>query len=194
MSYGKALKKERSGLCVRVTENNPMQKGACWWLLPFKAHYVNGQIPWKDLHLRDQPGPAPPQGPSNPWFGDLSMEKALEEINTATSMNAVSGVNMNIFNYATHPYDVLLHFDEDCSDEPYNVDLEVMKMLKALQAEIAAFWASAWKSMIQQMKDETACAEELMRTSTSTLASPACTTATTTSPRSRTCSGPSTAS
>jgi len=45
---------EESGMTVRKDENARRPVGALWWLLPFKRHYLNGQIPWRELEWVDE--------------------------------------------------------------------------------------------------------------------------------------------
>lgn len=164
---GRAVKKAESGLCVRVYENRPINQGPCHWLLPFKAHYVNGQIPWKDLKLsaKCRESHDDEHDMENKWIDELAEDQTATEVSLqGQSMNAASAVNMYIFQLSTDPYDVVLGFDSKEDDgRDFDVDLEVMKMLKAMQAEIAAFWASAWKGMIQHIKDEASVSDELER-------------------------------
>eukprot|EP00928_Gymnodinium_smaydae_P098251 TRINITY_DN9099_c0_g5_i1.p1 TRINITY_DN9099_c0_g5~~TRINITY_DN9099_c0_g5_i1.p1 ORF type:complete len:1560 (+),score=370.82 TRINITY_DN9099_c0_g5_i1:106-4785(+) len=126
------------------------------WLLPFKKHFLNGQIPWKDLRLDDQIAreakvteealTAAVEQPNE----DELLELLTELKSDGLEINAMNAVNLMIFKTCTEVSDVKLHV----RSASVEYDLEVMKLLKAMQSEISAFYNGWYPRRIQRMKDD----------------------------------------
>mmetsp|Transcript_143473 Transcript_143473/g.261003 ORF Transcript_143473/g.261003 Transcript_143473/m.261003 type:complete len:1634 (+) Transcript_143473:69-4970(+) len=145
--WGEPEIKPGSGMCVSAEKNKfGAEEGIMHWLLPFKGHYFNGQIPFKDLELDEElSGQKNPKNIKAPTPVDPTL---LEEIANGSAMNASNLINMKMFSLCTENYDVSLttHSPE------IDFSLEAMKLLKAMQGEIANFWASSQISFLQHMK------------------------------------------
>jgi len=149
--FGQPIKKAMSGLCVRRDPNvaQDEEAGPPWWLLPFKGHYFNGQIPWKDLRL----GPDFVDGPPTALkSGAPSLDDPLlsSEIDDAMSLNASNYINLKIFQLCTTMYDI----ETSIKAPELDYSLEVMKLLKAMQGEVASFWSSSKIRVLQDIKNK----------------------------------------
>lgn len=144
--FGEARKKAQSGICVIDPGTSYL-----WWLLPFKGHYFNGQIPWADLRLsadfdcenKKDLKQAIPSG-EDPLLDT--------EISDGVCLNASSCINLKMYQLATEMYDI----DMGIRDPAILYSAEVMKLLKAMQGEVASFWNSSKIRMLQITKDQAA--------------------------------------
>lgn len=156
--------KERSGIMVRVNENSATP-GPLHWMLPFKFNN-SGQLALRNLKYKDQKSTLKKVGfrlvgccekqtpddvvgvlPEKPWN-----RKLLDEIGAPTedgcpTINCCNAVNLRIFRLCTEDYEVPM----SPSSPAYLYDIEVLKLLKALQFELAAAWASMWRGMLQEL-------------------------------------------
>jgi len=195
--HGSDMIVEESGLTVRKDENARKPVGALWWLLPFKRHYLNGQIPWRELEWADeewvaeenadegvlpptikpltlptpkatknapmlptdppqtgdgddtQPAAGPPP-PSEPLSADLRNEIVPPlRAPDPPSINYMNAMNIRIYKLCTQLYDVELGANHNRS----NFELESIKLLKAMQAEVASFWAAKKLPLLQSLAD-----------------------------------------
>eukprot|EP00928_Gymnodinium_smaydae_P037353 TRINITY_DN2594_c0_g1_i1.p1 TRINITY_DN2594_c0_g1~~TRINITY_DN2594_c0_g1_i1.p1 ORF type:complete len:1500 (+),score=432.19 TRINITY_DN2594_c0_g1_i1:106-4605(+) len=150
---GDVYVEEGSGLKVR-TDENTMHAGELHWLLPFKPFLLNGQIPWKDLRLDPSQVPAgmtqrPVEEVDEETPEGGALDALLGEINPdEKTTNAMNFVNLKMYKYTTTQCDITLQ--TNANRVMYN--LEVMKLLKAMQAEVSNFWASKRSRFIQSVK------------------------------------------
>eukprot|EP00928_Gymnodinium_smaydae_P098252 TRINITY_DN9099_c0_g6_i1.p1 TRINITY_DN9099_c0_g6~~TRINITY_DN9099_c0_g6_i1.p1 ORF type:complete len:1568 (+),score=478.91 TRINITY_DN9099_c0_g6_i1:74-4705(+) len=157
-------RKERSGLTVyQMTWNKrskEMEENAdnpiMHWLLPFKKHFLNGQLPWKDLRLDEElSGESSVESASLTQASAPPGEQELNELFTelkadGIEINAMNAVNLMIFKTCSEVNDVKLN----TSSKNVEFDLEVLKLLKAMQTEVSAFYNGWYPRRIQRMKDE----------------------------------------
>jgi hypothetical protein len=187
-----------SGMITRRDENALKPQGALHWILPFKSHYLNGQIPWRSLKWTNkeiegvcmsdeakakaptashatQPDPAPAADadadaaaapaappaeepePVKPAPEPELLEELKKEVSDAAkageppTMNYTNAVNMRIYELATEMYDVSL---TPKSATLADYELEALKLLKAMQAEVASFFSACWLPMLQALMDK----------------------------------------
>lgn len=134
---------EKSGLCVVPLdpERSNTPKEHLHWQLPFRKHYFNGQIPWMYL---DDPTPKPIEE-----FRPPNQESSFKTVETSTCINMANHVNGLIYDCCTKYTPSRL--EENPTLAAYNV--EVLKLLKAMQGEVACFWESSRLKLLQDIKN-----------------------------------------
>jgi len=80
---------------------------------------------------------------------DELFDESVMKSSGKTLINAPNLVNLRIFQLTTMPY----HCPISTQTNTRNYDLEVMKTLKAMQAQVASFWETASRNMIQGLID-----------------------------------------
>lgn len=85
-----------------------------------------------------------------PWSRKLLDEINLNQEEGVPTMNCSNAVNLRIFRLCTEDYEVPM----SPNAPPHLYDVEVLKLLKALQLEMAAAWASIWRGMLQELTDK----------------------------------------
>lgn len=142
--FGAPKIKPGSGMCVPTQALSGSD--VMHWLLPFKGHYFNGQIPFKDLELSEDLGGGGGGGTAAP--GQVDPELLGEIAKANSQINACNVINMNMYRLCTENYDVKL----TVRSSEIEFSLEAMKLLKAMQGEIANFWSSSYIAFLQELK------------------------------------------
>jgi len=84
------------------------------------------------------------------WSRKLIDEIGLHFEDGTPTINCSNAVNLRIFRLCTEDYEVPM----SPNAPPHLYDVEVLKLLKALQFEMAAAWASMWRGMLQELTDK----------------------------------------
>jgi len=84
------------------------------------------------------------------WSRKLIEEIGLHMEDGTPTINCSNAVNLRIYRLCTEDYEVPM----SPNAPPHLYDVEVLKLLKALQFEIAASWASMWRGMLQELTDK----------------------------------------
>ncbi|CAJ1361109.1 unnamed protein product [Effrenium voratum] len=87
--------------------------------------------------------------PEVAWGRKLIEEIGLHYEDGTPTINCSNAVNLRIYRLCTEDYEVPM----SPNAPPHLYDVEVLKLLKALQFEIAAAWASMWRGMLQELTD-----------------------------------------
>ncbi|CAE7938707.1 unnamed protein product [Symbiodinium necroappetens] len=168
----KYQKRLKSGMMVREGENT-LKPAALHWMLPFKFNN-GGQMSLRKLRFENSDKdsawgiwPFARSSPTFPnavdrhqvgWHKELleeikdcerSEEKKIAEGGGTPYINCSNAVNLQIFRMCTEDYEVPV----SRNGEPKLYDCEVLKLLKALQFEMASAWHSMWKGMLQELTD-----------------------------------------
>lgn len=88
--------------------------------------------------------------PEVSWNRKLLEEIGLSLEDNTPTINCSNAVNLRIFRLCTEDYEVPM----SPNAPPHLYDVEVLKLLKALQFEMAAAWASMWRGMLQELTDK----------------------------------------
>lgn len=142
------LEKDIEAMC-RTTGLPGGAKGPLEWLVPFKKHYLNGQLPWKLLTREPGPEGTVPEllRPIDP-----SVDKTSIVTMADGHINATNHVNLLMFKLATEVYDVNIP-KSDPSIEKSAYTLEVLKLLQMMQGEMSTFALAETQTLLRRLND-----------------------------------------
>eukprot|EP00930_Biecheleria_cincta_P032879 TRINITY_DN22780_c0_g2_i1.p1 TRINITY_DN22780_c0_g2~~TRINITY_DN22780_c0_g2_i1.p1 ORF type:complete len:1631 (+),score=387.44 TRINITY_DN22780_c0_g2_i1:47-4939(+) len=136
------------------------RQGTVEWLLPFQKQFFNGQMPWKSIQWKKEDGDdAPPVEPaeepaveeapadSMKWDSELLPDKGADLF-----ANSKVALNASIYRLQTTRHDLNLKHSQDT--ESY--ELDAIRLLKAMQAQVASFWSTGKLDLIHTLYSEKA--------------------------------------
>eukprot|EP00442_Polarella_glacialis_P052124 CAMPEP_0115160346 /NCGR_PEP_ID=MMETSP0227-20121206/70755_1 /TAXON_ID=89957 /ORGANISM="Polarella glacialis, Strain CCMP 1383" /LENGTH=1360 /DNA_ID=CAMNT_0002572235 /DNA_START=111 /DNA_END=4191 /DNA_ORIENTATION=+ len=175
--------RERSGIMVRVDENTTTPGPLHWMLpfkfnnsgqlhlrqLEYSERQLlkgNEGISWHRKVIKNRQGLLKSIGlsmssccekqneedngcPEVSWNRRLVEEIGVQFEDGTPTINCSNAVNLRIFRLCTEDYEVPM----SSNASPHMYDVEVLKLLKALQFEMGAAWASMWRGMLQELTD-----------------------------------------
>jgi len=171
-------KKAKSGLCVWSNEKDLANHGILHWLAPFPCHYLNGQIPWKELRLCDELNPVGPLRETVVALCDVEKKSFETLVDGTGTINAANLINAKVVALALTRADprrttsvrdkAEAMVKEMCMKMEGQISLtlkfetiewmtftqETLTVLRAMQGDISTYWEMEMNFLLPTLKSD----------------------------------------